>query len=837
MRKVVLGLFLFFLPVIAWALALGPIKTNSYLDQPFNAEIPLQSLGQTNMDNITVKLAPPETYAGTGIKMGPYSSDLQFKVQYSAVGKPIIRVYTQKPLNDPFLEFIILVSWPNGLLTHQYTVLLDPVELAKPAASSTSVSAAPVKQVIAANTVPVAPGTNAGSYGPTTPHDTVSSIANAIRPDQSISLDQVEYALYKANPDAFINNDINRMKTGYTLQIPTINQMKAIVPQAATAQLQQLGRLPSPQVNASITNAQSTQGGPPPTSMTRPDLSSYATPIPPGQMPNQGQIPQQQVNVPPPIHLGNGQQSVDTTTTLPAQTSNATPPPGAGTPADVGSLQAELAVASQAVDATKRANEIMSYQMLQIQKQNQQLQQIITNQQQQINELRTEMAELHGDKSTGTKAHATSAPTSPAQHPSVAPKQLPASSLQPLQSDHHQLLDFLVLMLVLWLIAIAVLFYLRWKRLHQIMARGQVVATTSTQVNASATFIQPKATAATPTVLTEANVPTSTSVQQQQPAVPVGATPNLAPAPTEPLLTPKPEFKYTPTHMVQDAVSVPVVTDPLEEAEVYMAYERYRPAESVLMTALSKDPNRPELLDKLFELYTLIPDQVAYRKAMQEYRERIQSIDPELWERVVERHEEKWPTQIPKKPPTATATPIPTPAPTPAPSPVVATPPVAPTSIPTVAPITMPVQEAPPVVVAPVASTPSVTPTPTTSPTPTPKAEPSLSQSLSFKLAPRDEEHHEPLSSKAVAQPDTPATPTSPITPATPAPATPVAPAVVKKVVPSSVIDMELDLVETYIGMGDFAAAEESLQGVIDKCDPKQRERADILLEKLKSAF
>lgn len=69
-----------------------------------------------------------------------------------------------------------------------------------------------------------APGTR---YGPVGKKETLWSIAYRLRPDPSITMDQMQLAIYRANPDAFAGN-INRLLTGATLRIPSERSIRQV---------------------------------------------------------------------------------------------------------------------------------------------------------------------------------------------------------------------------------------------------------------------------------------------------------------------------------------------------------------------------------------------------------------------------------------------------------------------------------------------------------------------------------------------------------------------------------------------------------------------------------
>jgi len=64
-------------------------------------------------------------------------------------------------------------------------------------------------------------------YGPIMLGDTLSNIAYTLFPDGSLTREQIMWALYQNNPDAFIDNDINNIKQGVTLNIPGYNKINS----------------------------------------------------------------------------------------------------------------------------------------------------------------------------------------------------------------------------------------------------------------------------------------------------------------------------------------------------------------------------------------------------------------------------------------------------------------------------------------------------------------------------------------------------------------------------------------------------------------------------------
>jgi pilus assembly protein FimV len=111
-------------PALSYALGLGEISTNSALNQPLDADIQLVSaVGE--VDDVIVKLAPSAVFNQAGITRSGLLDELAFE-PVDVDGEAVIKVTSKAPIQEPFINFIIEVSWPKGKLLREYTVLLDP---------------------------------------------------------------------------------------------------------------------------------------------------------------------------------------------------------------------------------------------------------------------------------------------------------------------------------------------------------------------------------------------------------------------------------------------------------------------------------------------------------------------------------------------------------------------------------------------------------------------------------------------------------------------------------------------------------------------------------------
>lgn len=224
------------------SLGLGLIELSSGLNQPFDATIKLVSRSETELEGLRVGLASNADFDRIGAVRLPFLNDLSFEIITPDNGKPYIRVTSTKPIREPFVDFILEANWPAGRLLREYTVLLDPptvtTERAAPVQAPTTNrapsavppaprAAAPRRQqesssgggIIQPTTTASVTNTSDLVFGPVGANDTLWNIADSMRPADGISVQQMMIALLKENPEAFAGNNINNLKRGSTLSI------------------------------------------------------------------------------------------------------------------------------------------------------------------------------------------------------------------------------------------------------------------------------------------------------------------------------------------------------------------------------------------------------------------------------------------------------------------------------------------------------------------------------------------------------------------------------------------------------------------------------------------
>jgi FimV-like protein len=107
------------------ALGLGDITIHSSLNQPLKADIALVDVGGLTQNDLSVRLATADEFAEAGVERVFFLNDLKF-IPILHGNRQMIRVTSSKPVNEPFLNFLVQLNQPNGRLLREYTVLIDP---------------------------------------------------------------------------------------------------------------------------------------------------------------------------------------------------------------------------------------------------------------------------------------------------------------------------------------------------------------------------------------------------------------------------------------------------------------------------------------------------------------------------------------------------------------------------------------------------------------------------------------------------------------------------------------------------------------------------------------
>ena len=236
------------------AACLGRLVVFSALGQPLRAEIEVTATREELAD-MKAQLASPETFKQAGLDYATTLLSIRFNLERRPGGQAVIKLSSDRPINDPFVDMLMELNWASGRLVREYTFLLDPPEYA--AKASSPVAPATVSRV---PDVRPAPGPTASridndvraraaaqarapqpSQKPVESAsataegrevkrgETLHKIGSETRPE-GVSLDQMLVGLFRANPDAFEGGNMNRLKAGKILSIPEKTTIEAVAP-------------------------------------------------------------------------------------------------------------------------------------------------------------------------------------------------------------------------------------------------------------------------------------------------------------------------------------------------------------------------------------------------------------------------------------------------------------------------------------------------------------------------------------------------------------------------------------------------------------------------------
>jgi pilus assembly protein FimV len=247
-RKLALSIALATASSQLFALGLGNIDSQSFLNQPFKAEIPIVAPGDYGVEDIKARLASAKQFDAAGLIRYQYLSQLKFETSTDANGDVIIKVKTREPIKEPFVDFLVELNWPKGRILREFTVLLDPpiLDFQPPAQSKPVAVKKTPSQKKNEKSVTPAPRptpqvssrsyTESSQYGPTSARDTLWTIAQKHK-SSDVSIHQMMASIFEANPDAFRRQNINNLKRGQVLNIPSSSQVDEQITQQQALQL------------------------------------------------------------------------------------------------------------------------------------------------------------------------------------------------------------------------------------------------------------------------------------------------------------------------------------------------------------------------------------------------------------------------------------------------------------------------------------------------------------------------------------------------------------------------------------------------------------------------
>lgn len=609
-------------PTVTLALGIGEIDLKSALNEPLRAEIELLSAQPGETDTLKVSLGSSEDFARVGVGRPFFLTKLKFSVARRSDGTPYILITSQQPIREPFLDFVLEATWASGRLLREYTVLVDPPAfVAEPPAPVQAPAQAeppkvgrapaapgqeelfpripmapaerPAPAPVAAPT-PAQPTPQANTYGPTQRSDTLWSIAKQVRSDESISMQQMMLALLEANPEAFMGGNINNLKAGYVLRLPDREAITALSKAEAVRESQrQYQRWLAARRGTPVAAA-------PAKSVTPTDTRIDRTPEEPAAP-------------------GPEEAEARLKVIAPAEPAS-TPATGEPAPAAVQGgeaateFQQKLALATEAADVARQENEDLQQRIKDLEDQMASVQRLIALKDDQLAALQKNLEGTQGagssvidkvaETNTEMNPYAVKTLPKPAAAPAepqavVTPPPKPAAAPpSALRGFMDDVMDSPLLLAGL-VGVVLLLGALAWMAI----SRRQV-----------------------------GKMEFQESILTGKPVSP----------PSESTLTgkgPKEDSSYMSDFSVSGIEGIQTEVnevDPVAEADVYMAYGRYRQAEDLIRDAIQGDPERHELKLKMLEIYNAAKNKEAFEAEAEGLYAALGGEGGPLWERAVE---------------------------------------------------------------------------------------------------------------------------------------------------------------------------------------------------------
>lgn len=223
----------------ASALGVGDITLHSALNQPLDADIELLDVGDLGADEIEVRLAGADVFAAAGVERLQFLNELRFSPVLQGRGGNRIHVSSSRPVQEPYLNFLVEVARPNGRIVREFTVLLDPLGYTprmlpaarsgiEPQRQSSTPVPAPRSAAVVVDPALLEPGDEYLAR----PSDNLWAISGRLRGAGNADRAQLMEALYQLNPQAFVNADRRRLKAGARLRLPAGYQPERGAPSA-----------------------------------------------------------------------------------------------------------------------------------------------------------------------------------------------------------------------------------------------------------------------------------------------------------------------------------------------------------------------------------------------------------------------------------------------------------------------------------------------------------------------------------------------------------------------------------------------------------------------------
>ena len=98
----------------ASALSLGRISVQSALGELLKAEIEIPNITPEEAASLKTSVASPAAFVAAGLEYNQAVASLQASLVRRADGRAYLRLSSDRPINDPFIDLILEASWSSG---------------------------------------------------------------------------------------------------------------------------------------------------------------------------------------------------------------------------------------------------------------------------------------------------------------------------------------------------------------------------------------------------------------------------------------------------------------------------------------------------------------------------------------------------------------------------------------------------------------------------------------------------------------------------------------------------------------------------------------------------
>jgi pilus assembly protein FimV len=223
----------------AQALTLQRPVVQSKQGEALRAEIDVSEITAAEQIELEAKIASPDVYKAARLEVPMANGqpiDIQVQLLRRDHGWPYLKITSKQPVTGNFLDLLIDLRWATGRLLRDVSLSIDDGSTKK---LSTPLMLTDAERNAQAARPPSRQTKMRESSGQILVKrgDTASALTVSKTPE-SVSLEQMLVALLRSNPDAFVASNVNRMKEGALLTLPTEQEAKALSRQEARQAIQ-----------------------------------------------------------------------------------------------------------------------------------------------------------------------------------------------------------------------------------------------------------------------------------------------------------------------------------------------------------------------------------------------------------------------------------------------------------------------------------------------------------------------------------------------------------------------------------------------------------------------